>query len=216
MRLKIPKDYIEFLHWVKQRTELFWNDNPENDCVCEKWVYGAKWIGLTESVIDSIERKYGVKFSHEHREFLKVLHSIDRKEIVAYTETFDEDAEIKYDHCTFFYNWLNDEDEIRDVLNWPYRTIFEDVLGVNKVWLKSWGIRPKSDIDKEKIVSEWFKQTPKVLPITSSRYMVNDPNSEEKPVLSIRGSDIIVYGWNMRHYLLNELKELYIARAAQA
>lgn len=209
MKLKIPEDYIEFLYWVKERTEKFWSKNPatsEDDFVCEDWAYGAKWIGLSDSEIETIESRYGVKFSPEHRMFLKILHSIDRKEIIEYTETFDEDAEVKIEHIPFFYNWLSDEQEIQNRLNWPYRTIFEDVTGANKVWLESWGqIRPKSDKEKERLFSEWFNQAPRVIPIKGHRFVVNDV--KDAPVLSIYGSDIIVYGWNIRHYLLNELKD---------
>ena len=209
MSLKIPENYIEFLHWVKERTESFRSKNPENsedDFVCENWAYGAKWVGLTDTEIDSIEGEYGIIFSLDHRAFLKILHSIDRKEVVEYTETFAEDAEIKFDEMPFFYNWINDKEEIKEALNWPYRTIFEDVVGTNKVWLESWGkIRPNSDKEKESIFSEWFNLTPKVIPITGHRFVVC--NVQDNPVLSIYGSDIIVYGWNMRHYLLNELKE---------
>lgn len=210
MRLKIPEDYTEFLYWVKERTENFWSKNPEtseDDFVCKKWAYGAKWIGLNDSQIDSIENRYNIKFSFEHRLFLRILHSVDRKEIIEHINPFDED-DIEFDHRPFFYNWLNDDEEIQDKLNWPYRTIFEDVVGENKVWLKSWGgTRPKSDNDKEIIFSKWFQQTPKLVPITSHRFVVGESIENESPVLSIWGSDIIVYGWNMRHYLLNELEE---------
>lgn len=209
--LKIPENYIDFLYWIKERTENFWSKNPETseeDFVCEKWIHGAKWIGLTEEEIDEVEKEYGIVFSFEHRAFLKILHSIDRKEILEYTETFEEDAEIKYDERSFFYNWKEDKEEIKKAFNWPYKTIYKDIIGANKVWLKSWGnVRPKSDSDKEKIFSEWLQKAPKLIPITSHRSVVSDLTSEEKPVLSIWGSDIIVYGWNMRHYLLNELKE---------
>lgn len=209
MKLNIPTDYTEFLYWIKERTETFWSKNPETsdeEFPCEKWAYGAKWIGLSDSEIDSIENKYNIKFSYEHREFLRVLHTIDRKEIIEY-EPFDEDDKVKIEHVPFFYNWLTDDKEIQYRLDWSYRTIFEDVIGPNKVWLKSWGsIRPKSDSDKEKIFSEWFQKTPKILPITSHRFVVDVPSLKENPVLSIYGSDIIVYGWNMRHYLLNELR----------
>lgn len=211
MSLNIPENYTEFLYWVKERTEKFWSKNPEtckDDFVCEKWAHGAKWIPLNDSQINSIENKYDIKFSSEHRDFLRILHSIDRKETIEYKETFEEDAEIKLSHVPFFYNWLNDTEEIQDRFNWPYRTIFEDIIGPNKVWLKSWGnTRPKSDNDKERIFSRWLKQTPKLLPITSHRFVVHNENQEENPVLSIYGSDIVVYGWNMRHYLLNELQE---------
>lgn len=211
MSLEIPEDYIEFLHWVKERTENFWSKNPEtseDDFVCEDWIYGAKWIGLSEEEIDVIEEAYQITFSPEHRAFLNILHTIDRKEVIEYTDSFEDNAEVKFNHRPFFYNWQKDAEEIREAMEWPYRTIFEDVTGPNKVWLKSWGsVRPKSDEDKEKIFSEWFKKTPKLLPITSHRSVVCDLESKQEPVLSIWGSDIIVYGWNMRHYLLNELKE---------
>ena len=36
--------------------------------------------------IDSIEIEYDIKFTSEHREFLKVLHAIDKKEKTKYTE----------------------------------------------------------------------------------------------------------------------------------
>lgn len=209
--VKIPEDYIEFLHWVKQRTEEFWSKNPETsdaDFVCEKWAYGAKWKGLSENEIDAIEKEFEITFTKEHRAFLSVLHSIDKKEVYEYTETFDEDEEVKYKQVPFFYDWKRDKEEIRERLKWPYQTMFEDVLGANKVWLESWGNkRPKSDEDKEKIFSEWFSQTPKLIPITGHRFVVSDSTEKENPVLSIWGSDIVVYGWNMRHYLLNELTE---------
>jgi hypothetical protein len=210
MSLKIPQDYTEFLYWVKERTESFWSKNPEtseDDFVCEEWAYGAKWIGLKETEIDLIEKKYNIRFTSHHREFLKILHTINQKKIYTH-EPFEENGEIEYEEVPFFYNWNNDDDEIKEYLSWPYRTIFEDVIGPNKVWLESWGkVRPKSKDDKEKIFAEWFKKTPKLIPINMHRFVVGEPIENMSPVLSIYGSDIIVYGWNMRHYLLNELKE---------
>ncbi len=157
--IQIPENFTEFLYWIKERTELFWSIDPNtstNDFVCEDWIYGAKWIGLSESEIDKIEIKYSIKFTSEHREFLKILHTIDRKEKLDYTNSFEKDNEILIEEVPFFYNWLIDEVEIRERINWPFKTIYEDVVGENDVWLKSWGKRPNSEIEIKKIYTDWF------------------------------------------------------------
>jgi len=207
---KIPENYIDFLYWVKERTESFWSKDPETsqeDFVCDDWIYGAKWTGLTDEEISSIECKYSIEFTPEHKDFLRILHTIDRYEKIEYTETFDEDAEVLVEEIPFFYNWKKDEKEITEKLIWPYKTILEDVLGVNQVWLESWGKKPISDIEKEKIFSDWFQKTPKLIPIKSHRFIISDKNLKFRPVLSVYGSDIIVYGWDLRSYILNELKD---------
>ncbi|MCH2195334.1 hypothetical protein [Kordia sp.] len=207
MKPEIPENYTEFLYWVKETTEAFWSENPETseaEFVCEDWQYGAKWLGMTEVEIDQTERKYNIKFTPEHREFLRILHAVDRKVIYKY----DEDDSEEIIESPYFYNWLQDHEEIEAYLKWPYQTIWEDVAGMNKVWLKSWGtIRPKSDEEKEKIFSAWFEKIPQLIPIHGHRFVVSDHTKTQNPVLSMYGSDIIVLGWNMRHYLLRELKD---------
>ncbi len=209
MKIRIPEDYTEFLYWIKETSEAFWSKNPEtseDDFVCEDWAYGAKWIGMTESEIEQTEKEFNIKFTSEHRQFLKILHTIDRKQVYTYED--DETGEIEHHESPFFYNWLSDKEEIKDTINWPYTTMLSDVMGANKVWLKSWGnIRPTSEETKEKIFSAWFKKTPKLIPIYGHRFIVSNHDNTQNPVLSIRGSDTIVYGWNMRHYLLCELYE---------
>ncbi len=209
--MQIPEDLTEFLYWIKERTERFWSKNPEtstDDFVCEKWAYGAKWIGLEESEIDDIEKEYGIQFTEEHRAFLKILHTIDRKEIVEYKDGFDENAVTQYEVCPFFYNWKTDKAFIDELFQHPYDSMLDDVKGVNKVWLKSWGaVRPKSNEEKERIFSSWFQSVPKLIPTYTHRYVVSGEYENGNPVLSIVGSDIVVLGWNMRHYLLIELQD---------
>ena len=208
--IKIPENLIDFLYWVKERTELFWSIAPQtssNDFVCGDWIYGAKWIGLSENEIDAIEIRYSIKFTLEHREFLKILHTIDRKEKIEYTESLEDDAEVLIEESPFFYNWLNDETKIREMLDWSFKTIYEDVIGLNRVWLKSWGKRPSSEVEVKKIYTDWYKNTPSLIPLKSHRFLVSESNLAYNPVLSIWGSDIIVYGWSLRSYLLRELQD---------
>ncbi|MDJ1496067.1 hypothetical protein QNI19_24235 [Cytophagaceae bacterium DM2B3-1] len=202
----IPENITEFLYWFKERTEAFWNANTDvesDDFVCDDWIRGAKWIGMEETQIDEIEKKYAIRFTPDHREFLKILHTIDRKEVTRYTD-FENGEEITEER-PFFYNWFTDEQEIRSRLEWPYRTVLEDVKGMNGVWIKSWGKRPQSETEKEAIFTEWYKQAPTLLPLKSHRFMVSEPCQAGNPILSVWGSDIIVYGWDLRSYLLHEL-----------
>lgn len=77
--MEIPVNFIDFLYWISERTENVWSVDDES--FCPKGFYGAKWQPLSEEQIDSIELKYAIKFTSEHREFLKILHAIDKKKL---------------------------------------------------------------------------------------------------------------------------------------
>ncbi len=195
--LKIPENYTELLLWIKETTEEYWGENALTTCDgydCIDWI-GAKWIGLTDNQIDEIEHKYSVKFMPEHREFLRILHAVDRKE-----KYKDDDGEII--SSSYFYNWLEDETKINKMLNWTFETILSDVNG--RYWLKSWGERPKSEEDRKIIFSNWFDKTPKLIPITGHTFLVSDIALQDRPLLSVWGSDTVVTGWNLRNYLLSQ------------
>ncbi len=198
--MNIPTNFTEFLYWVKERTESIWSFDDEN--YCEKGFYGAKWQPLSEEQINSIELKYSVRFTSEHREFLKILHAIDKKEIVEY----EDEGEIIMEQCTFFYNWLENEEEIIKTMKEPYQWMLDDIESVNKVWLKSWGIKPKSIEKRKNIFDEWFSNVPNLLPLKGTRFIVSDEHLKWNPILSIRGSDIVMMGWDFRTYLLNEIR----------
>lgn len=207
MTVAIPQNLHDFLYWVKERTEAFWSRVPGAAISCEDWITGAKWIGLKDHEIDAIEAKYAIRFTPEHRLFLSILHTIDRKEKIEYTETFDEDAPVLIEERPFFYNWLTDEEAIRESMHWPFRTIWEDVTGPNRVWLRSWGARPADEAEQRRIFTEWYHKAPALLPIKGHRFIISDVNLNTRPILSVWGSDIIVYGWDLRGYLLRELEE---------
>jgi len=73
-------------------------------------------VPLKEEEIDAVEEKYGVRFMPEHRDFLKILHTIDRKEEVE-RSPYPEGDKPTIEKTPFFYNWLEDEAEIRSRLN---------------------------------------------------------------------------------------------------
>ncbi len=196
--MHIPSNLTEFLYWVKERTEKLWSVDDEN---CPKGFYGAKWQGLSEEQIDQVERKYEVSFISEHREFLKILHTIDKKEIVEY----EDDGELITEERDFFYNWLADEKEVEETIKGSYNWMKHDVNEKSQVWLNSWGIKPASLEKRIEVFEEWFSHIPALLPLKGLRYIVSDENLKWKPIISMGSSDIIVMGWDFRTYLLNEI-----------
>lgn len=200
----IPTNTETFFKWVKKRSEHYWSKEYQDSIAykdekykCEEWIIGAKWVGLSESEIQQIEEKYQVTFTDEHKLFLQTLHSIDRKEVNEYLE-----------ESPFFYNWLRDEEEIRNRMNWAFEQILFDVLNPRcNFWLKSWGEKLESKQKKERVFKEQFAKSPPLLPITRHRFIVNGHQNKQNLILSIWGSDTIIYGQNFRYYLLNEIPE---------
>jgi len=199
----IPEDFTKFLYWVKEKTEKYWSQETNR----EEWSYNAKWIGLTDEQIDEVEKKYSVQFTPEHRAFLKILHTLDRKEKYEYLD----EEELIVEENSFFYNWIEDDEEIKRKLTWPFDEILRDIFSEmnHPFWLDSWGKRPESKEETIKLFTEAYQKSPQLIPIKPHRFVVSDTSDttlKHRPILSIWGTDTIVYGWTLRTYLINELK----------
>jgi len=204
MASPIPEDYIDFLYWFKDQTESKWQEEALREDESKSWLYGGKWVGLDEKHIPQIESKYGVIFSEEHKAFLKILHSVDKKKPEEY---YNEQDEIVVEHDPYFFNWLLDESKIQARQKWPFEQILADLKRGH--WLKEWGDRPSSHEEIETYFRQWYNQAPKLIPIFGHRCVVSDWQGEngESPVLSIWGTDTIIYGWGIQDYLIHELGE---------
>lgn len=47
--------------------------------------------------------------------------------------------------------------------------------------------------------------TPKLLPLTLHRFLVSQTSLADSPILSVYAPGTIIYGWDLRLYLLNEI-----------
>jgi hypothetical protein len=204
--IQIPSDYTEFLYWFKEVTETHWAEDPIHavEESSRGWLHNAKWIGLTDEQIDSIENKYAVKFAPEHRAFLRVLHTTDRKEKIEEIKVINGKEVTVIEERSYFYNWLTDDALIEAYLVWPFRTILQDVLGESKVWLKSWGEKPDSEDEKKVVFSNWYERAPLLLPLRAHTFLVSDVNLKKRPALSVWGADVIIAGWSLQAYLISE------------
>jgi len=71
------------------------------------------------------------------------------------------------------------------------------------VWLQSWGERP-AEKDVVGVVAQLVRDAPVLIPVYGHRAIPNEPLEAGNPVFSLVQTDVIVYGSNLREYLVNE------------
>ncbi len=214
-RIRIPETLTEILHWVKECTEKAWSEPPSETNNYEEWLYGAKWQPLSDTEIDGVEQKYNIKFSPDHQEFLRILHTIDKYEPQEYQ---DNNGQTQKYYRPYFCNWLK-ENEIKRYLYGAFEGILHSIE--HGTWIKAWGEKPETIEDRKHFFITWYAKAPKVLPLESYRCLVNDTSLIDKPVLSICGLDTIVLEWDFKMYFLEEyaqylglLRKNYKSRSA--
>jgi hypothetical protein len=103
-----------------------------------------------------------------------------------------------------FFPWSNFkkqeyDDRIRRILQG-----IEFDIDHNKFWMDRWGKRPPTLSAALDIARKDFETWPKLLPIHSHRFLAAEPCRPGNPVFSIVQTDIIYYGADLAHYLMNE------------
>jgi hypothetical protein len=73
-----------------------------------------------------------------------------------------------------------------------------------KFWLERWGARPAALSVAIEVARKDFESWPKLLPISGHRFLAAEPCRSGNPVFSIVQTDIIYYGADLAHYLVNE------------
>lgn len=212
--MEIPAAFDDhFLEWFRTATEDAWARYRERSFMT--WVAGGlggsdrqqatRWLGgLSDVTIDGIERQWSFRFPPDYRRFLHRLHATDRP--LTGTRFFDA-RELLPVVEPGFYNWLTDEAGIRGVLDGVLAGLLFDVEE-NDLWRESWGSRPPGRDERQRRLRALLDRAPKLIPLVGQRFLLTEPCREGNPVLSIQQSDIIVYGTDLRDYLLAEFREL--------
>jgi tetratricopeptide (TPR) repeat protein len=103
-----------------------------------------------------------------------------------------------------FFPWSNfNKQEYDDSIRWVLQGIEFDI-DHHKFWMDRWGKRPPTLSTALDIARKDFEKWPKLLPIHSHRFLAAEPCRPGNPVFSIKQTDIICYGADLAHYLLNE------------
>ncbi len=205
----IPEDFEQFLYWVKETTEKRWANFSVSKKDGNWWNHkhdlfeGAKWINqLDEAEIDDLEIKWNIKFSKNHRSFLKILHTVDKHN----AQEDDETGEIYIDNLPLFHDWRN-EKMTAERFDFPFKLINEDVFDErSKCWLKSWGQKPGQASECLKIIASWRKKMPVVVPVNSNRYQAVSEDGQDGHILSTYGFDTLLYSLDFKQHLLHELR----------
>jgi hypothetical protein len=208
-----PRFDVEFLEWLRQRTEDAWARYQTRSFESyvaagvggAGWVTGTRWLpGLSDAEINSVERGWSVRFPPDYRLFLRHLHSVDR--LTAGARYTDATHMIPIRKPSF-YNWLTDIDDLRDAFQSPLEGMMFDIER-NSFWLPAWGETPTTAEARAAVAREQVRTAPRLIPIIGHRYLLAEPCQAGNPVLSIHQTDGIVYGANLRQYLLFEFASL--------
>lgn len=182
----------EFLIWLRGVTERAWRDGAGS------WVPGTRWVGGVD--VAALERRLGTTFPAEHRRFLAVLHATTpHRRVTRYDGHTPVEVEVPG-----FYDWERDVDAIAEARAEVGEGLQFDVEH-NGLWLATWGPRPDEPEARAARLAALVEAAPTLFPILGHRFVVAGTPGL---VLSIHQSDIIVYGCNLREYLLNDLSDV--------
>lgn len=136
--------------------------------------------GLSVEEINEIEERYSIKFPKALRLFYMSVLPVSEG----------------------FYNWRDTSPEnveyIKNAINEPFVEFEENAEEV--YWNDEWGEEPENTEDIGKYVLSKIGDAPKLIPIYSHRYMPMGI-SDNPPVISVYGVDVIYYGVDLSDYL---------------
>lgn len=172
---------LDFLKRFKADTESVWNARKLNP-----GIYGfqiqkeTKWLpGLTSSEILEYEAVLGFSFPDDVKLFLGFMNGLDTPEINIYGNDGTPHA-----NAYTFYSYPRDLESVKQMVSYIEED-YEEILDA---------------LSEEMEITTTYK----FLPIYSHRYVVCSDDPRQSTVVSIYGTDAIVYGQNLQEYLLNE------------
>lgn len=192
-----PADWgAGFLSWLRDATESAWRgvdewtleDYERHGYIGPRWRRGTHWTGgLDDQTIADVERQYGFVFPPQYRLFLQTLHSTKPWRTGA---DYSGGDRLALNESPGFYDWRHDRTRIRQAM----RAVEDRAPFAQQIASQHGG-------------SRWLPggPSPALIPIIGHRYVVAD---DAQWVVSIVGDDAIVYGENLRAFLLAELGDV--------
>ncbi len=174
---EIPTNPDQFFPWLKTESEKLWEDIELNNTIYGFQLQaGTKWLpGLNDEQIANYEKDVGFIFPKVFRTFLKYMNGTDKQTINVYGG-----SDKPHTYGVGYYSYPRDIQAVKDMITW----IFEEYKISEK------------DLEKQTI--------PHVLPIISHRFIVAD-RCETNPVLSMHGTDTILYANSLQDFLISDI-----------
>jgi hypothetical protein len=207
-----PRFDEEFLRWFREATERAWarpdlstvEDHLADGSSGRDFRPGTRWTcDLSDAEIDALERSWDLRFPPDHRLLLRTLHATHPPQ---WGVGYGEDNELVPYTCAGFYHWITEADEIRAALDRVFDGLLFDVEE-NGLWRDSWGRRPRPADERRACLRAAFAAAPRLVPVYGHRMLLAEPQRAGNPVLSIHQSDIVIYGHDLRTYLLSEFAD---------
>jgi len=189
---------VGFLERLRAETERIWAD----PYLGLGWQPGTRWRGaMTDAQVTQAEERYGLTFPPNYRLFLQTLHTTD-PERVRYVDGTIHSPVGRPSH-----DWQGDRSQIDDAMSWPLDGLLWSIEAEDS-WSSSWGDRPPTPESRAARVRELAAGGPPLIPLKGHRYLVGEPLEAGNPVLSIYGSDVIVYEPTFGTWLVAELAQM--------
>jgi hypothetical protein len=198
-----PSSDAEFLSTLRIQTVRAWErmGEPPPKFYGPYWQRGTNWgLGLTKHGLSAVEAALGFTLPEEYARFLLELHTTDRPMQMR----SHEGGSTRIVDVPSFTNWHLVLATLARRLESTTNTLVDSIVDAG-AWSLSWGNQPSSADERRARVRGLIDASPKLVPVFGHRYLVA---SAEAVVLSIVGSDIIVFADGFRNYLNNELSDL--------
>jgi len=172
----------EFLIEFKRQTEAHWQEKGINPAIYGfQFQHGTRWNkGLTANEIASYELALGVKFPRDFKHMLRFMNGTDLPTVNVYGSSGEPQRE-----SVGVYSYPRDLSIVQDKI----RETDKDRSEIETV-LREQGFN--------------LEPTDSLVPIYAHRYIICGLDIYKSVVLSIMGTDAIIYGDSLRTYLQNE------------
>lgn len=197
-----PPDALPaFFDWLREHTERAWASLKPSD---QGWQPGTKWAApLSGSEISAAEAALGVSFPPDLRLFLKTLHTTTRPPLaIRFIGDRPQSVEVPG-----FYDWREGIAEAKRAVELAYEGVAPDVQRQG-MWLSEWGAKPGSVQEIAQVLKRELPKSSPLIPLFGHRFLIAEPAEPGNPVLSAYGGDVIVYGNDLRSWLLREFAPL--------
>lgn len=147
--------------------------------------------GLSDTEFSRIETTFGFSFSADHRAFLAAGLPVasPREEGDTWEQPWPD--------------WRNgDLQDLRDRLERPVQGVLNAVG--HGWWDTAWSPRPADDAAAMHMARQKLAQVPQLVPLYAHRFLPSDSGLTGHPVLSVWGTDIICYGYDLPDYIDRE------------
>jgi len=137
--------------------------------------------GLTAEELATVQEQWGVEFSADHAEFLRLAVPLGEGWV----------------------DWRGPAEPVAHLLRVPTDGLLYDVEH-NDFWPASWGERVSDPAKALGVASEQLAGWPRLLPLYGHRYVPPGPLASPSPVFSVVQSDVIYFGFDLMEWVQRE------------